>query len=262
MSTTLTDIESHLARLRRNLALSRTKTDKKAEAHKLLLRRINDFKRELHHHHNRRLVVELDKKLATGLEQARKGLRDLQDFIHHVDELRLRLETAFNNALDRALPPLNNLLSTVFQRLTHQRSFELVRVYRHPEKIGHLELRVASRRRPDKNYPVNVLNGQASKALHLVPYFVFSRFQPELLELDLLLIDDPSESFDTSHVSYLIEELRIASEHAQLIVASHEQDKFASDVAHHFDEDNCTMMVVSDFDPVSGPSIDRHQLPN
>ena len=126
-----------------------------------------------------------------------------------------------------------------------------------PEKIGHLELRLASRRRPDTDHPVSVLNGQASKALHLVPYFVFSRFQPDVLELDLLLIDDPSESFDTSHVALLVEELRIASEHAQLIAASHEQEKFSPHLSAHFGQDEYITMTVNDFDPDLGPHIER-----
>jgi wobble nucleotide-excising tRNase len=121
---------------------------------------------------------------------------------------------------------------------------------------------VAQKRKPDKNHPVNVLNGQALKALHLVPYFVFSRFHPEILELDLLLIDDPSESFDTSHVAMLIEELCRASEHAQLIVASHEREKFSPHLDSHFDRDEYMTMVVSDFDPLSGPHIDRHEPGN
>ena len=255
-NTTLLEMESHVAKLRSDLALNRSNTDASEATAKQLLRRINEYKQERRYHIYRQQIAGLDKKLNVGMEEVRKRLRDQQDFLNHVDELTHLVKAAFKNALDRAIPPLDKLLSTVYQRLTHQRSFELVRVYHDPEKIGHLELRVASRRKPEKNYPPNVLNGQASKALHLVPYFVFSRFQTDLLELDLLLIDDPSESFDTSHVALLIEELRIASEHAQLIVASHEQEKFSSHLGDHFDDDDYMVKVVSDFDPMSGPHID------
>jgi predicted ATPase len=86
---------------------------------------------------------------------------------------------------------------------------------------------------------------------------VFSRFQPELLELDLLLIDDPSESFDTSHVGLLIEELRIAANHAQLIVASHEEEKFSPHLSEEFELDSLMTMRVADFDPDMGPRIER-----
>jgi hypothetical protein len=37
---------------------------------------------------------------------------------------------------------------------------------------------------------------------------------------------DPSQSFDTSHVTELVKELALASEHAQLFVATHEREKF------------------------------------
>ena len=161
----LADVETQLAKLRSDLAVSRSRTDESGEAHKSLTRRINEYRQELRYHAYRRQV------------------RDHQDFLHHLEELKV--ETAFKNALDRAIPHLNDLLSAIYQRLTGQRSFELVRVYHDPAKIGHLELRVASKRRPDKTHPPNVLNGQANKALHLLPYFVFSRFQPDVLELDL-----------------------------------------------------------------------------
>lgn len=75
------------------------------------------------------------------------------------------------------------------------------------------------------------------------------------MELELLLIDDPSESFDTSHVGFLVEELRFASEHAQGIAASHEKDKFSPQITEHFAPNSYVTMTVSNFDPDSGPEI-------
>jgi DNA repair exonuclease SbcCD ATPase subunit len=253
----LTDVETRLAQLKSDLAtLRRNQNDQRDEKQKLQSR-IKVYRQELTYQSYRDQIKKLERQLGAGMEEARQRLRDSQNFLYQVDELKRLVEAAFKNALDRAIPPLNELLTAVYQRLTQQRSFELVRVYHDPAKIGNLELRVASKRRPDTDHPVNVLNGQASKALHLVPYFVFSRFQPELLELDLLLIDDPSESFDTSHVALLVEELRIAAEHAQLIVASHEQEKFSPHVSEHFGENDFVTMTVSDFDPDLGPHIER-----
>ncbi len=114
---------------------------------------------------------------------------------------------------------------------------------------------MASARLPGQSFPANVLNGQASKALHLVPYFVFSRFQPALMELDLLLIDDPSESFDTSHVGMLVEQLAQAAQHAQLVVASHEEEKFESYLAERFKEEPYLEVRVTGFDPLTGPEL-------
>jgi hypothetical protein len=253
----LTEIEGHLVQLQLDLeALRHTQSDQRDEKQKLISR-IKAYRLELSFHSYRDQIKNWEEKLSAGMEHAHSKLRDCEDLVHQVDEIKRLVVAEFKNALSRAIPPLNDLLTEVYQRLTCQRSFELVRVRQDPERIGHLELRVASQRRPDMDHPVNVLNGQASKALHLVPYFVFSRFQPALLELDLLLIDDPSESFDTSHIALLIEELRIASEHAQLIVASHEQEKFSPHLRNKFKQDDYVVMTVNDFDPESGPQIER-----
>jgi DNA repair exonuclease SbcCD ATPase subunit len=253
----LQQIEPLLSRLKVDLAALQQRQTEHRDQKQELLSRIKVYRQELAYHRHREQLKELEKNLSVGMEEAHARLRNYEEFLRQVEELKQLIETAFKNALDSAIPPLNELLTEVYQRLTRQRSFELVRVHHDPERIGHLELRVGSNRRPDTDYPMNVLNGQASKALHLVPYFVFSRFQPELLELDLLLIDDPSESFDTSHVGLLIEELRIAAKHAQLIVASHEEEKFFPHLSAQFEPDSVMTMRVVDFDPEAGPRIER-----
>jgi DNA repair exonuclease SbcCD ATPase subunit len=252
----LNQIEPQLSRMKANLAALQQRQTEQRDQKQELLSRIKVYQQELSYHRQRDRLKELDKKLREGMEEAHARLHEYEDFLRQVEELTQLIETALKNALDRAIPPLNDLFTEVYQRLTRQRSFELVRVHHDPQRVGHLELRVASRRRPDTDYPMNVLNGQASKALHLVPYFVFSRFQPELLELDLLLIDDPSESFDTSHVGLLMEELRTAANHAQLIVGSHEEEKFSAHLAEQFNRDSLTIMRVVDFDPDTGPRIE------
>src|SRR5262245_51737112 len=92
--------------------------------------------------------------------------------------------------------------------------------------------------------------------VHLLPYLVFSKFQSEVLELDLLLIDDPSESFDTSHVSMLVEELWAATEHAQIVVASHEEEKFQSELCRRFPPASYINVHVSNFSSLKGPTIE------
>jgi len=59
----------------------------------------------------------------------------------------------------------------------------------------------------------------------LVPYFVFSRYQEGPL-LDLLLLDDPTQAFDTNKVNLLLTELADAASHATLFLATHEEDRF------------------------------------
>lgn len=117
-------------------------------------------------------------------------------------------------------------------------------------------MRVGSDRIPGQLFsPDDVLNGQAISALQLVPYFVFSQFQAETLELDLLLIDDPSQSFDTSHVELLLQELATAGSHAQLIVATHEEERFGPQLGRYFPEDIHELVRFKEFDPNKGPSF-------
>jgi len=88
-----------------------------------------------------------------------------------------------------------------------------------------------------------------------VPYFVFSQFQSEALELDLLIVDDPSQSFDTSRVKLLMKELASAASHAQLIIATHEVERFEPQIPEFFREQDYSIIRISEFDPEKGPSI-------
>lgn len=218
---------------------------------------VTGYQQELKCHSLRLQRKELDRRLTTGMDDVRKCFRDHQDYLHQINEIKVLVESEFRRAIDRLIPRLDRLLTTVYLRLTRQKQFQRVKIYHHPDKAGDLEVMVATDRQPDRNHSADKLNGQAKKALHLVPYFVFSRlFHTEVMELELLLIDDPSESFDTSHVGFLVEELRQASEHAQVIAASHEQEKFAPRIEDHFEPNSYVTLVVSGFESGSGPRID------
>jgi DNA repair exonuclease SbcCD ATPase subunit len=242
-------IGSDVNALRRNLSDSRVEKSRR-------MNQVRGLREELSYHSHRNRIVELDRKLSSGMEDARQLLADYHNLITHSEHLWKLIRAGFRKALDHAIPLLDEMLSEVYQRLTQQRSYELVRVFHDPERIGNLELRVASKRRPEQDFPANVLNGQASKALHLVPYLVFSRFQPEILELDLLLIDDPSQSFDTSHMSLLVDELQEAARHAQVVVASHEEDKFLPQLEGRFADGSLMTVRVTGFDPMDGPQLE------
>jgi DNA repair exonuclease SbcCD ATPase subunit len=216
-----------------------------------------DLEAELRYHDHRDKVQTLRELLTSGLDEARSSLSQYQELLTTIEHVRQLIEIAFGAAIDRALPPLNNLLTDVYRRLTGQVSYNSVCVKRCVEPQPKLELRVSSERRPGQDFPVSVLNGQASKALQLVPYFVFSKFQPEVMELDLLLIDDPSQCFDTSHVDTLMNELGEAASHAQLFIATHEKDRFEPLLDRHFARDAYAVVSVEDFDPLKGPKLDH-----
>lgn len=250
-------VENRLAQLRVNLSeLKQSRTDSQ-EMTKNVLDHLRRFRQELDYHKYRDETVALEAILTTGMARAEETLRSYHDLLHQVGVVIGIVEGVFKSALDRTIPPLNEMFTEVYLRLTQQKSYDLVRIYHDPERVGHLELKVGSTRLPGETFPINVLNGQASKALHLVPYFVFSRFQAEVLDLELLLIDDPSESFDTSHVELLVRELQAASEHAQIVVASHEEEKFAPHLNQSFSAHSFHVLAVTGFDPISGPSVER-----
>lgn len=234
--------------------IERELSDASAE-HERRRKRIKDLESELRFHAERSKLERLRQRLTTGLDGARERLRDFLDRLASVRSLAGLLSGCFNEVLDRATPQLNEMMTAVYRRLTGQLSYDLVRVVNDPAQRDRRELRVATSRREGPTFAVNVLNGQAAKAIQLVPYFVFSRFLPDIMELDLLLIDDPSESFDTSHVGRLVDELGEAAKHAQLIVATHEEDKFRPFLKTAFGESSAMSISVTGFGPDEGPTI-------
>lgn len=221
------------------------------------LKKIKELHQELNYHELRGNMNALRAKLSEGMMDARDLLKDYRDLLSRLDEVKVLINESFREALDKAIPVLDDTFTKVYTRLTEQLSYDLVRIHHDPDRTGNLELRVASSGLPGQTFPANVLNGQAYKALHLVPYFVFSRLQSEVMELDLLLIDDPSESFDTSHVELLIQELADAAHHAQIVVASHEREKFSPHFDTYFHVEPYAVINVNHFDRNDGPRLEQ-----
>jgi hypothetical protein len=163
----------------------------------------------------------------------------------------------FDAAVDRALPTVSGQLTEAFRRLTDHPAFDILRVER-AEGPDKMLVRVGSTRASVPwSRPEDVLNGGAYAALGLIPHFVFSGFHAEQAELNVLIVDDPSQSFDTTHVKLLLEELRRASEHAQLLLATHEEERFLPIVRELFPQDSFTVIRVTDFRPDRGPAIEH-----
>ena len=197
-------------------------------------------------------------KLETGLEDAREVLREYNDMLDTLRGIRTALQGSFNDTLNGTLTDINRLMTEVFGRLTQQASFPKIVVEPNvSDEKRSLHIRVTSSRTPGESFdPSEVLNGQAFNAVNLVPYFVFSKFQADALELDCLLIDDPSQSFDTSRVKLLMRELRTAGTHAQLIVASHEEDRFRPSIEQYFSPGSYRVLRVKSFAPNMGPTLE------
>jgi predicted ATPase len=191
------------------------------------------------------------------MEPAREAHREFAEVLDTLKAIREALLGAFNKTLNSTLPKIGELMTEVYGRLTQQASFPTIVVEAGPTSTTRtVRVRVSSDRAPGESFePSEVLNGQAYNALNLVPYFVFSQFQAEALELDCLLIDDPSQSFDTSRVELLLRELSTAARHAQLIVASHEAERFEPFISKYFDANSYRVLRVTSFAPESGPLL-------
>jgi len=200
----------------------------------------------------------LRRKLEVDLEPARRAHREFEDVLGNLQEVHEALQQSFNCTLDGTLDELSDLMTEVYGRLTRQVSFPMIVVESGAADAKRkLRIRVTSDRTPGRSFqPSEVLNGQAFNAVNLVPYFVFSQFQAEALELDCLLIDDPSQSFDTSRVELLMRELATAATHAQLIVVSHEADRFAPLIEKFFPSDSYRVLKVTSFAPDVGPTLE------
>ena len=144
------------------------------------------------------------------------------------DGTRSLLNSRLQERLRQDLPPLAQEMTEVYLRLTESPTFDSIGIHQGESGDGSmtLQLRVSSSRGAGTwGVEDGVLNGQALNAIQLVPYFVFSRYQEGPL-LDLLLLDDPTQAFDTSKIQLLLGELADATSHATLFVATHEEDRF------------------------------------
>jgi len=225
-------------------------------------RRVNELKAEERFHYYQDQVAAIERVLSKDIEGPRNSLAEYDSFLATLEEVGKLLLDTFNKQIDSTIPTLADRLTGVYAKLTGHPSYDGVAITKQSSELkkmepGHLELQVTSSRCPDRSFPVNVLNGQAARALQLVPYFVFSDYWHELMELDLLLIDDPSESFDTSHLDNLMNVLHSVSSHTQLVVASHESDRMQPLIEKNFAENERCILEVADFDPFKGPNFEK-----
>jgi uncharacterized protein YoxC len=225
-------------------------------------KRIRDLETEQRFHKYQEKIAAIQTVLEKDIEGPRSALRDYDNFLATAEGVaKLALE-AFDTQINTSITPLAEDVTAVYERLTGHPSYDGVLIQRQLsdyDKLepGKLELKVTSSRCPGKAFPTNVLNGQAARALQLVPYFVFSNYWRGVMELDLLLVDDPSESFDTSHLDYLMSVLSTVASHTQLIVASHETDRMPRLIDKYFSFEERCVIRVEDFDPLKGPTLEQ-----
>lgn len=187
-------------------------------------------------------------------------IREFDNLILSMKEIKNALDSSYVNVFSSHLDWINNKMTEVYQSLTKQKSFDSVRIIQEPGNTvdktrRKMILQVGSAIKdvwvmPEKE---DVLNGQSLSALNLVPYFTFAEMGASMHEIDFLLVDDPSQSFDTSHFEYLLGLLDSVSDTSQVIVATHEKGNVLKSLPK--DTNQYRLLEVQEFDVESGPRL-------
>ena len=219
--------------------------------------RTDRLREELRFHRLRTRSQELKSLYDTRYQALKDEVKEWTSLRDTVESLRKEVKSQLDARLQTELPPVAEAMTEVYLRLTGVPTFDAISIHQGEEKDGRiaLELKVSSRRGPGA-WPVDdgVLNGQALNALQLVPYLVFSRYQEDPL-LDLLLLDDPTQAFDSGKVELLLKELSETASHATLLVATHEEQRFLPIVKQLFPADEIRVLRAVGLDD-NGPHFE------
>jgi len=257
------NIQSFINKIEAQIASLRQTLKSKQEIRQIWEDNINRLIRELKFHRSREKKERIQNLLEEELNLVEINLKDIIEFLESLKEIRRNLSVQLKEVLHTALPPISVKMTEVYQHLTKQVSFDQIKIELDEEKSKYypkLSICVQSSSKPDLPPidPAQVLNGQALNALRFVPYFVFSQFQEETWGLDLLLLDDPTQSFDVQRIELLFNELQTVANHAQLVVGSHEIDRFRPNISKFFDDDQVAILNIKGFNIENGPDIELH----
>ena len=237
---TLDSVRDYFASVRRSFEDLNSALGSRVEALKVWETRIDNVRSEVQFHRFRNQKNSLQRLYDTRYAALHDSLKDLSDLRNIADETRGLLNSHLRERLQKDLPPVGEEMTEVYLRLTGNPTFNSISIRQGANADGPitLDLRMSSTHGSGSwGVGQGILNGQALNAIELVPYFVFSRYQDSPL-LDLLLLDDPTQAFDTDKVKLLLEVLSEATAHAHLFIATHEEDKFLPVLKDHFGADD------------------------
>ena len=236
--------------------------ESQSEALKTWESRIENTRQEIRFHQLRALKERLQRLYDVRYQALHECLKDLADLRDIADETRSLLNSKLHARLERDLPPVAQQMTDVYLRLTGSPTFDSIGIRQGESADGSmtLDLRVSSSRGPGSwGVGQGILNGQALNAIQLVPYFVFSRYQVDPL-LDLLLLDDPTQAFDTNNINLLLTELADAASHATLFLATHEEERFLPVLKNHFSPSDVRAYKAVGMDK-EGPQFEDVSIP-
>lgn len=190
----------------------------------------------------------------TNLSVIVNAYNDLVAFGASVRKIKQVAESCYNEQLKKEIPNLSENLTKVFSALTQHPYYD--RLIISDDLLPKLELRVASTQDPlGLEDQIGVLNGQAESALRLVPYIVFSQADDTPTEVYLVMLDDPTQASDEEHTEILVKNLADIGHRVQIMVASHETDRFRRFLPKYFEPESYVIIEPTNLSRQGGPTL-------
>ena len=215
--------------------------------------KLSDMEHETKLHVIQKKIRDLD-QISEASREAQRTLDTLVAFGESVRGIHEAVSETLILKLRDRLPEVTEPMSTAFAALTRHPVYD--RLVIPDSELPRLRLRVSSTEDPGElSEPEDVLNGQALSALELVPYFALGQLREAPVEVFTLLLDDPTQAFDSEHIEFLVERLAVLGNSTQLVVASHETDRFERFLGSHFATDSYCIFKVDRFSRSDGPGF-------
>ena len=219
--------------------------------------RIKELKKEVEYHRLLKLSTDFSElKSGEDWQKVEQMIDEFLELLNSLKEISDALSNTYKKEFNEHLTAINQKVYEVYKILTAQLSYPDAKVSQISSDSESIEIVIEVGVSGEEIWrePTEVLNEQARNAVVLVPYFAFSELGMLQHDLDFLLIDDPSRSFDIKHLESLMKLLQSVSGHAQVILATHEKEKFEEPVRDLFGA-NANILEVVDFEPNSGPKV-------
>ena len=215
--------------------------------------RLSKLRDEEKFHRIQKDLVELGPS-RNQLERVKAAYQNLVSFGETVREINDTIKICLNERLEEKIPALSESLSQVFAALTRHPWYDRLTIAK--DALPKLELQVTSSADPSKRgHSPEVLNGQAESALALVPYFTFSQADDAPTEIYLVLLDDPTRSYDEDHIDILVKRLADLGQHVQIMVASQESNQFRAMLPKYFERADYLIVEPSRWSHDTGPEL-------
>ena len=209
---------------------------------------------EERYHQTQKDLHRLGKIVTAELQRVRRAYEQLVSFGESVRNIHDAVKSCLTEQLEDKAPGVAEELTRVFVALTNHPYYD--RLIIDKGQLPRLELQVSSSRDSTGLHPTGVLNGQAERALALVPYFALSQADEAPTEVYLVLLDDPTRAFDGEHVEILIEQLADLGRRVQVIVASQETARFRELLPRSFDRPSYVVVEPKNWSYIEGPKFD------